>query len=160
MRLGRPPSCPRTRFYSRFKVTKTGCWQWTGGKFSDGYGQLRVNNKPTKAHRLSWILHNGQIPPGMLVCHTCDNRSCVNPDHLFIGTPKDNMDDMRSKGRHRYEGGPQGETHPYAKLTEKQVLTIRRKAANGKKSSALSIEFGVSIVQINCIIRRKYWKHI
>ena len=89
-----------TLFWSKVERS-SGCWLWTGTKAaSGGYGIFWENGNQHRAHRLSWLLTNGAIPKGMVVCHKCDNPPCVNPAHLFIGTMKDNVDDMMSKGRH------------------------------------------------------------
>lgn len=83
------------------RVPIAGCWLWTGTENGHGYGQMSVNNKGRMAHRYSYELHVGAIPPGMVVCHSCDVPLCVNPAHLFLGTQKDNIRDMVRKGRHR-----------------------------------------------------------
>jgi hypothetical protein len=88
---------------TRYVVSTTGCWEWANRKDRDGYGRIthkwyKVHGK-SGAHQLSYIAHTGVIPTGMLVCHTCDNPSCINPTHLFLGTPQDNMDDKKKKGR-------------------------------------------------------------
>ena len=161
-KAGRKPLDPIKRFWER--CDKSGgsdaCWNWTAGCFVDGYGQIKVKGKPTKAHRLSWEIHNGPIPAGKLICHSCDNNRCVNPKHLFLGTHKDNMDDMRNKGRDNYVRSQWGENHADAKLTEKDVLEIRRLKEEGVSANHLSERFGVCAVQIRAIIRRQYWKHI
>lgn len=87
-------------------VTPTsGCWEWAGARSNEGYGQLRNGQRGSlQAHRVSWTIHFGEIPDGMFVLHHCDNRPCVRPDHLFLGTQADNLHDMYSKGRGRYGG--------------------------------------------------------
>lgn len=96
---------PIERFHESYMpVTESGCWLWLNFCYSshnalDGYGQLRVNGVLTSSHRFSWEIHNGPIPDGMIICHKCDTPSCVNPDHLFLGTLSDNMQDAMQKGR-------------------------------------------------------------
>lgn len=86
------------KFWS--KVAKSdGCWEWQGARRGNGYGVIYKQGKGTQAHRLSWTITNGAIPAGMYVCHKCDNRPCVRPDHLFLGTHTDNMRDCGAKGR-------------------------------------------------------------
>lgn len=99
----------------------TDCWIWLKGKDKNGYGQCHAarvakDNNVTRAHQLSWVMMNGPIPEGMLVCHTCDNPSCVNPAHLFLGSWDDNVQDMMSKGRHRNGAKPNPHTEEVVKL--------------------------------------------
>lgn len=133
------------------------CWEWRGYRGPSGYGRLYL--KPgayTTAHRASWIVTHGEIPDGKCVLHHCDNRACVNPDHLFIGTQQDNMADMNAKGR-RKTPVMVGETHPAAKLTEREVLEIR---ASALPREQLEAKYGVSKPTIHQIINRQTWKHV
>ncbi len=97
------------RFFSKIKKTKK-CWGWTGTKHQFGYGSFSFKSKKINAHRFSYIVHCGPIPNGMCVLHKCDIPECVNPDHLFLGTQKDNMEDMASKGR-KGKNQNDGKTH-------------------------------------------------
>ncbi len=120
----------------------TGCWLWTGSRNQKGYGWSRIQGISTRmAHRISWLLHRGDIPEGVLVCHKCDTPSCVNPDHLFLGTQKDNLLDMSRKGR-SYRGGPppkrmvfyRGKTmalHRAAKLAGMGISTVWARVRRG-----------------------------
>ena len=95
-------------FWSKVEKTKD-CWEWVGCKTDGGYGRYGRKIKLQKAHRISWTLINGEIPKGLFVLHKCDNPSCVKPEHLFLGTAKDNTQDMISKGR---KSDVSGEKHP------------------------------------------------
>lgn len=136
----------------------TGCWLWAGAIDHYGYGQMcpkrRRNDKSfeTKAHRASWALHFGQIPAGMLVCHACDVRLCVNPDHLFLGSVAENNRDARSKSRHIH-----GERHPFAKLTSIDVGEIRTSTLPGR---TLARKFGLSESTVSQIRHHKRWTSI
>jgi len=127
------------------------CWEWTAS-LVQGYGSFGKGH----AHRFSWELHNGAIPVGLWVLHKCDNRSCVNPDHLFLGTCQDNVDDLWAKDR-----GARGEKHYMTKLTENEVIEIRKRyAAGGVSYTDLCVEYHVSFSTIAFVIRRVSWKHI
>src|SRR5258708_9493686 len=108
------------RFSEKVSVSD-GCWEWTGYKASNGYGRFMLRGDAVRAHRACYEIYVGPIPEGMHVLHRCDNRGCVNPSHLFLGTHTDNMRDMEAKGRSRH---PRGDNHLSSKLTESQVRAI------------------------------------
>lgn len=149
------------RFWAR--VAKSpGCWLWTGEMWEAsrdasgiGYGRLKVEGKSVRAHRLSYEIHRGPIPAGMMVCHRCDVRNCVNPEHLFLGTSADNVSDMVVKGR-----GIRGERQHLSKLTADAVTEIRRLRATGLTYSELGAIFSIRPENASFIARRITWKHV
>lgn len=119
------------RFYSKIEKTDT-CWLWKAGQRGNGYGAIKVNGKTVLAHRFSYELHKGEIPNGLYVCHSCDVRSCVNPDHLWLGTQKDNMMDARVKGRlYRHVGIDIG-IHPPRSQKNSKITRIRAVVHRGE----------------------------
>lgn len=135
------------------------CWEWTAGLFFQGYGMIRIDHKTYRTHRISYELSLGEIPIGLQVLHHCDNRSCCNPSHLFLGTDKDNAMDRASKGRN---GNIKGEAHGRCKLSDLQIAEIRRRyrynGINGETIVELAKEFGVHsshIYRIANYINRK-----
>lgn len=142
----------------------SGCWLWTGGTNGRGYGKITVGRRPdgskfgAYAHRASWELHCGPIPKGMFILHRCDNPSCVNPEHLFLGTPADNVHDMLAKGRQAAMPLPRrGETNNKAKITEADVIAIR---ATRDNQDAVAAAYGVSQTVISNVRLRKSWTHV
>lgn len=133
------------------------CWNWIGAK-AGGYGRFGKAKTAQYAHRFSYQIHHGDIPDQMLVCHRCDNPSCVNPKHLFLGTPLDNMQDKVQKGRAK---GGKGTRNARNKLTETQVLTIRAQWAAGLRNKRqLAREYGVCAQQITNIVTGKHWSFL
>lgn len=148
------------RFWAN--VCRTGdlfsCWEWSGARLDNGYGKMTPTGKAGSigAHRVSWEIHFGPIPEGLFVCHHCDNRRCVRPDHLFLGTPADNQADAAEKGRR-----PLGEGHANSKLNDEAVRAIRTlHAAGGITGKQLAQQFGVTPQTICDVLKRKIWRHV
>jgi len=139
-------------FRKHYYVSESGCWEWTGCKDSYGYG---ICGRNTKSHRYSYLIHKGEIPKGICVCHKCDNCGCVNPDHLFLGTPAENKRDSVLKSRHPHE-----EKHGSAKLTKKNVIEIIYRCGKGETGTSLAKEYGVTPGLIYNILKKRSWKNI
>lgn len=135
----------------------SGCWLWTAYCDQNGYGIFgRHGHKHQKAHRASWTIHKGGIPDGMKICHKCDVRSCVNPDHLFLGTQADNVADMIAKGRFRHTT-LYGEDNPRSKFTAEIVSDVRKRAAAGEPQRRIAASIGMSPMNVSRIVRRQLW---
>ncbi len=143
---------------------KKGCWEWQGKLHPNGYGY--TGNYETKkkehVHRVSYREFNGDIPEGMCVCHKCDNRKCINPKHLFLGTQKENVFDAISKGRmeHVKLCAPKGEKNWNAKLDNEKVKSIRNEIKDGIRCTVIARKYGVGSSVIYLIRDGKAWKHI
>lgn len=152
------------RFWA--KVARRGpdeCWLWTASCVAGGYGQIGRGGRRganVMAHRLSYELSVGPIPPGRVVMHSCDTPPCVNPAHLVLGTQRDNLADMRAKDRQGPGSGPKlrGEDGPNAKLDWPRVREIRAAYANGVRQIDLAAQFGVGQSTISGIVRQQTWK--
>jgi hypothetical protein len=157
----------------KYLESDNGCWEFNGCKMPNGYGKVTVKKKTWLAHRYSYFINVGIIPDGMHVCHKCDNRSCINPKHLFLGTRKDNMQDMISKNRHNFSGlrtnnyqekskqnTLRGELHPFAKIKEDDVREIRKLYKDGMMQIDIAKLFNVRPGYISNIIRRYIWKSV
>lgn len=145
---------PVVRLERRLKRAPSGCLEWQGPN-KRGYGRIGVYGKLKYAHRLAWELEHGPLLPEQFVCHTCDNPKCCELSHLYVGTPKDNARDMVARDRQaRGEGASQ------VKLTEKQVLEIRRRSENGESRRKIAPDYGVSDRHISMVVSKHSWRHI
>lgn len=139
----------------------SGCWLWEGSQDRKGYGQLRLGLRSLRyATHIALELDGRPVPRGKCACHTCDLPSCVNPAHLFIGTPKQNTSDMVSKGRGSPPPIRKGSKNNQAKLHEQDVRAIRERLAGGQTLKTLATEYGVTESAISYIRLRKTWRHV
>lgn len=151
------------RFWGKVAIGKPDdCWEWQATvNVTSGYGAFTLRGKDRPAHRVAYELrHDAEPPDDLFVCHTCDNRRCVNPAHLFLGTRQDNVDDMMRKGR---LADMHGEKSPIHKLTEKDVRYIRSVFMSGSPEfggAALARKFGVTQAAVWNVIHRKTWRHV
>ena len=143
------------RFEAKFlPVPEAGCWLWESAFDSGGYGLFTLAGKAVTAHRVSWTLYRGEIPAGACVLHKCDERSCVNPQHLFLGSHTDNARDMIAKKRGNH---PRGEMNGGARLTQAQVLSILQ---DERSQNTIAADFGTTQANVSSIKRGKAWAHI
>lgn len=133
-----------------WRDANTGCLVWQGSKVNGGYGQITYRRTLHRTHRLAWVSHHGPVPANHYVCHSCDNRACIAIEHLFLGTPRENYRDMRSKGRSRYN----------AKLEFGEVAVIKRRLANGETASEIAKDYPVRYDQILNIKRGLAWREV
>lgn len=165
-RKGPKPRPLADRFWARVKKSEDSCWLWTGARSSNGYGKIGGANRSNDyTHRVAWTLAHGEIPEGLFVCHRCDVKLCVRPDHLFLGTLQDNHADMTNKGRN-FSGEPcsavnRGSRNNRAILTEAQATEIRELRASGAMTQrAVADRYGVSPSAVRFIERGETWRHV
>lgn len=138
------------RFWSKVnRNDSSGCWVWTGVKDSDGYGRFRFNSKRIMAHRMSYLFTYGYLPSDARVCHTCDNTSCCNPNHLFLGSDSDNIIDCVVKNK-----------HANCKLTADQISPIKNAVYNGVSVKEIALTYNVSQATIYNVLNEKTWWYI
>ncbi len=144
-------------FWGKVVKMNSGCWHWRGLLDSDGYGEASISGRNIRAHRVAFVLAGNILPDGMCVCHKCDNRPCVNPDHLFLGTGVENTLDRHKKGR----DAPQtGSLNHNSKISEEDVLEIRRRYSSGETQIQIALEFGISRPCVSIVVNRKTWTHL
>lgn len=147
------PGPKPTPFWDRVAIAGPGdCWEWQGARHPDGHGNLKLNGRYYRAHRLAYECSFGPFPVALEVLHRCDNPACCNPRHLFLGTKPDNIADMVSKGRQA-----RGPMLPQTKLTEDQVRAIR---IDGRAHTEIAADYGVTPSNIGYIKARKSWSHV
>jgi hypothetical protein len=142
------------RLWANVAKRESGCWEWTGWATSKGYGVMQMGrNKRMRAHRLSWVIANGLIADGQMVCHRCDNPRCVNPSHLFVGTAQDNNSDMAKKGRLVRSFGERNGANVISAEVARSIYL------DGREHRRIALEFGVSKALVAAIKQRKIWAH-
>lgn len=147
------PNKPEASDPYNLDYSKKGCWEWVGATVRGGYGSLKINNKKIGAHRFSWELHNGPIPEGLMTLHKCDNPPCCRPDHLFIGTGSDNMQDRAAKGR-------DNAVATGAVLTELEVQEVLIELNMGRSQAEIAEMYGVTQTTISRILHGETWREL
>lgn len=135
----------------------SGCWVWKGYKGKLGYSVVHYDNKPMQGHRASYLIYKGNIPKELQVCHTCDNRACLNPEHLYLGSAKDNARDRDQRGR---KASTLGSKNGNNKLCENQVVQIKKMLNEGKTLPEIAKYFPVTKSNIWCIKKGISWSHV
>lgn len=173
------------RMLAKLKLAPNGCWEWTAFRDLGGYGMVQLNGRAVRSHRVSWAMHNGEIPQGMCVLHKCDNPPCCNPFHLYLGTNADNNADKVARNRQAKGDNVGMRLHPESKLwgdrnparlhpnrltrgeklhtavlTETDVVNARISYAEGVTRRELSRQYGVSYSTIDCVVNRRTWRHV
>lgn len=148
------PANRRLLFDAKYVVADSGCWNWTAAVTPSGYGVFFNGTRNVAAHRYAYETMVGPIPEGLLACHTCDNRRCVNPTHIFLGSHAENSADMTAKRRH-WTYAFAGEANPCAKLTDEQAADILRRALRGEKHADIAVDYGVHKSLVSHIKRGK-----
>lgn len=154
----------------RYVISEAGCWIWQGKKNHKGYGYVSVCGNTIGAHRLSFLLHRGPIPKGLEVMHTCDIPACINPEHLMLGTTKDNARDCVRKGRKPFQKNRElarrcrevqiGEKNSFSRLSEDDIIQIRQYSLSGLSQRQIAARFGVTQTNIGYILRGETWKSV
>lgn len=149
------------RFWVRVSIKSDDeCWPWGGSHHNQGYGTFMWRKRTWYAHRVAWSFWFGPIPKGLSVCHQCDNTKCCNPNHLFLGTHKENIQDAFRKGRIPKPEYKVGSAHHNSKLTEEDVIEIRRRRVLGETHRSIAKDYPVNQRHISDICRRIGWGHV
>ena len=147
----------KKKLLSHIDIKENGCWEWNRSRHKQGYGHFGYKMKTLLAHRVSWMIFKGELSHDIYVCHKCDNPPCVNPDHLFLGTNRDNIIDSIEKGR---KDPPKGEKNGSSQLSEENVIEIRRLYEIGENQKSLAKKFKTTRGHIGNIVHRRCWKHL
>jgi len=139
---------------------ETECWNWIGCLTESGYGQIHCLGKTHRAHRVSYMVHLGPIPEGAVILHSCDNRRCINPDHLTAGTQSDNMRDALKKGRLKVPPARKGQEHPNSFVTDRDVVRLRKEYQKGRKLSSIHKEVGLALSTVKRMLWGRTYSHL